>query len=65
MTYRTEDPLVVLVYKNNHEAAVTVPAGKLIEIVGPADDDRFLIGRVDREEFLAFETDIAVSPEAH
>ena len=49
---------MVLAYRNNHEAAVTIPAGKSIEIVGPAKDDRFVIVKADGEEFLVFETDL-------
>jgi hypothetical protein len=58
MSYSSMRPLTVLAYKNNHDAAVTVPAGKLVEIIGPADDDRFVIVNVDGEEFLVFETDL-------
>ncbi len=58
MTYDLTSPLMVLAYDNNHEAAVTVPSGKRIDIVGPARDDRFVIVKVDGQEFLVFETDL-------
>ena len=58
MSYSSSSPLMVLAYRNNHEAAVTIPAGKSIEIVGPAKDDRFVIVKADGEEFLVFETDL-------
>jgi hypothetical protein len=58
MSYSSKLPLMVLAYKNNHDAAVAVPAGKMIEIIGPDEDDRFVIVNVDGEEFLVFETDL-------
>jgi hypothetical protein len=61
VSYCTEEPLVVLAYKNNHDAAITVPVGKNIEILGPDGDDRFLVVTVDGEEFLVFETDLAAA----
>ena len=58
MSYCLELPLTVLAYGNNHDCAITVPAGKNIEILGPDQDDRFLIVEVNGEKFLAFETDL-------
>lgn len=58
MRYRADLPLMVLAYKDNHHAAVPIPAGKLIHVIGFADDDRFLVVNVDGEEFHVFETDV-------
>lgn len=59
MSYFSKLPFLVLANGNNHEAAVAVPPGKRVEIIGPAADDRFVIVSVDGEWFLAFETDLA------
>ena len=58
MFYRTSLPLMVLAFKDNHDAAVTVPAGQVIDVSGSANDDRFLVVEVDGEEFHMFETDL-------
>ena len=58
MRYRTNLPLMVLAYKDNHDAAVTVPAGQVIDVIGYAKDDRFLVVNVDGEDFHVFETDL-------
>ena len=33
MMYRTEQPLMVLAYNNNHDAAIPIPSGELVEIL--------------------------------
>lgn len=58
MLQKLNRELIVLGYHGNHLAAVGVPAGKVIEILGAAEDDRFVRVRVDGEVFEAFETDI-------
>jgi len=51
-------PLMVLAYRDNHQAAVTVPAGRTIDVLRQDQDERFCVIRVDGEEFLAFESDL-------
>jgi hypothetical protein len=51
-------PLMVLAYRDNHQAATTIPAGRTIDIVGQAEDDRFSVVSSDGEEFLVFERDL-------
>jgi len=58
MRRRLNAPLMVLAYRDNHQAATTVPAGRTIDILGQAEDDRFSVIRVDGEEFLVFESDL-------
>lgn len=55
--YRANLPIMVLAFRDNHEAAVTIPVGEVFEVVGPAQDDRFLIVKVRGEEMLVFESD--------
>jgi hypothetical protein len=50
--------LMVLGNRDNHDAAVSVPPGKVIEVLGSAQDDRFLRIQVDGEVFEAFECDV-------
>jgi hypothetical protein len=60
MQYLLTLPMMVLAFKDNHQAAVTLPAGKLIEIVGPVDDDdRFLLINADDGQFHIFASDLA------
>ena len=56
--YRATIPIMVLAFKDNHDAAITIPADAIVEIVGPDRDDRFMIVRSRGEEFLAFESDL-------
>jgi hypothetical protein len=50
---------MVLAFRDNHHAAVPIPPGEEIDLVGPAEDDRFVIVRANGEEFLVFETDLS------
>jgi hypothetical protein len=59
VTYRIERPMMVLAFRDNHQAAVTIPAGKIIQLIGPAEDDRFVVVSVDGEQFLVFASDLA------
>ena len=59
MRYRFDHPIMVLAFEDNHELAVTVPTGTIVEIIGPAqDDDRFLVLNVNDESFHAFASDL-------
>jgi hypothetical protein len=58
VSYRTELPFIALSYRDDHHAAFTIPSGKLIRVIGPAEDDRFLVIEIDGEQFQAFETDL-------
>jgi len=53
-------PMMVLAFRDHHQAAVTIPAGTLIEVVGPVeDDDRFLLIKADDGQFHIFASDLA------
>ena len=41
MRYRLRRPIIAVAFKDNHELAVAVPAGKTSDVIGPAEDDRF------------------------
>jgi hypothetical protein len=56
--HRLKDALMVLAFRSNHQAAVTIPAGKIVEVAGSAEDDRFVVITVDGEQFHAFATDL-------
>jgi len=58
MRCRLNAPLMVLAYRDNHQAATTIPAGRTIDILGPDQDDRFSIIGVNGQKFLAFEDDV-------
>ncbi|MBZ5677824.1 MAG: hypothetical protein LAP61_26555 [Acidobacteriia bacterium] len=60
MQYLLTLPMMVLAFKDNHQAAVTIPAGTLIEVVGAVEgDDRFLLVRADDGQFHIFASDLA------
>jgi hypothetical protein len=49
---------MVLAFRDNHQAAVTISDGEVFEVIGPAPDDRFIVVEVKGEEFLVFESDL-------
>src|SRR5579862_6703435 len=50
--YRANLPIMVLAFRNNHQAAVTIPENHLFDVIGTDRDDRFVIVRIREEEFL-------------
>ena len=55
MQYLLTLPMMVSAFKDNHQSAVTIPAGTIIEVVGPVeDDDRFLLIQADDVQFHIF-----------
>jgi hypothetical protein len=60
MKYLLTGPMMVLAFQDNHQAAVTIPAGTCIEVVGPVeDDDRFLLISAEDGQFHIFASDLA------
>lgn len=59
MRYQTQLPTIALAFKENHQAAITIPEGKMIDLVGRAKDQRFVVVEVDGERLQMFETDLA------
>ena len=58
MRYCLDLPIMVLAFKDNHDAAVAVPEGKIIDVIGPAEDDRFVVVSVGDEQFHMFASDL-------
>ena len=58
MRYQTQLPTIGLVPRDNHQAAITIPSGKILDVVGRAQDERFVIAEVDGQRLLVFETDL-------
>ena len=56
--YRVEVPMMVLALRNNHHAAVTIQAGEILEVLGRAEDDRFVVAETGEEKVLVFERDL-------
>jgi hypothetical protein len=50
---------MMLALKDNHQAAVTIPAGKIVDVVSLEEDDRFVVITVEGEQFHAFASDPA------
>jgi hypothetical protein len=49
---------MTLAFLDNHHAAVTIPAGSIVDVKGPAADDRFCVVEVGGEELLIFAADL-------
>jgi hypothetical protein len=49
---------MVLAFRDNHHAAIPIAAGNEFEVIGPDEDDRFVVIMASNEEFLVFETDL-------
>ena len=58
MLYRASYSIMVLAFRDNHQAAVTVLPGDILEVIGPAQDDRFVIVSIKGEEFLVLQSDL-------
>jgi len=58
MRYQTHLPTIALAFRDDHHAAVTIPAGTMMNLIGPAEDDRFVVVEVDGEKLQVFETDL-------
>lgn len=58
MRYRITRRIVVLAFKGDHHAAVSIQPGQIFRIIGPAQDDRFVVVDVQGEEFLVFDSDL-------
>jgi hypothetical protein len=56
--YRATLPTMVLTFRDNHDFAVPIAAGEVFEVVGAAEDDRFVIVNVKGQEFLIFAVDL-------
>jgi len=58
MLCRLNAPLMVLAFRDNHQAAITIPAGRTIDVIEQAEDDRFCVVNSEGQEFLAFQQDL-------
>jgi len=58
VSYRSEFPLMALAFRDNHYGATRIDAGEVFEVIGPAQDDRFLLIDVRGEQRLVFECDL-------
>ena len=59
MRYRLVLPAMVLAFKDNHEAAVTMPEGTIFELNGSAPNDyRFVIVTFNGERVRMFASDL-------
>lgn len=56
--YRASVPIMVLAFRDNHDAAITIPVGEVLEVIGSAEDDRFTVANVRGEQVLVFESDL-------
>jgi hypothetical protein len=59
MLHRLDRPTIVLALRDNHQAAVPIPAGKIVDVAGSGEDDRFVVVTVDGEQFHALASDLA------
>jgi hypothetical protein len=59
MLHRLDRSIMVLATKDNHQAAVPIPAGTIVDVWGSLEDDRFVVVSIDGQQFLAFASDVA------
>jgi hypothetical protein len=59
MQHSLNAALMVLAFKGNHQAAITIPAGKVVDVAGSEADDRFVVITVEGEQFHAFASDLS------
>jgi hypothetical protein len=58
LTYRMDLPTLVLAFRDNHRAAITIPAGEIVELIGPAEIDGFVVVSVNDEKFRILARDL-------
>ena len=56
--YKLHTRTIGLVSRGNHQAATLIPAGTTVEVIGPAEDPRFLVVEISGEQLWVFETDL-------
>jgi hypothetical protein len=49
---------MVLAFRNNHDAALPIEPGRIIEVSSLPEDERFVLVAVDGQEFHAFASDV-------
>jgi len=57
--WKLQKELMVLGHFDNHQRALSLGEGQVIEVLGPALDDRFVRIRAGGEVFEAFQSDVA------
>ena len=60
MTYRIELPTTALAFGENHPVVTTIQAGQVVDLIGPAEDKRFVIVILNGEQLEIFASDLAV-----
>jgi hypothetical protein len=58
MTYRLDLPTIMLAFKDDHQTAVTIQADAFVDVIGPAEDSRFVVVNVNGEQFQVFASDL-------
>jgi hypothetical protein len=59
MTYRLDLPTPALAFRGKHQAATTILAGQIVEVIGPVDDARFYVVTINGAQFHMFVVDLA------
>lgn len=59
MQHSLSASLMVLALNGDHQAAVTIPAGKIVDVTRSDGDDRFVVITVEGEQFHAFASDLS------
>jgi len=58
MLYRASHAITVLAFGDNHQLAVMLPPGGILEVLRPARDGRFVVVSIKNEEFLVLKSDL-------
>ncbi len=59
MTYRIDLPMTALAFGKNHRVVTTIQAGQVVDLIGPAEDKRFVVVSVNDEQLEIFASDLA------
>jgi hypothetical protein len=59
MTYRINLPILAITSGDRYAAVVTIPPGRIVNVLGPAEDERFVIAGVGSERVDIFASDLA------
>jgi hypothetical protein len=57
-TYRIQLPAIGLASRGGHWAAVKIPEGTVLSVIGPSEKPRFLVVEMDGQQVWLFETDL-------
>lgn len=59
MTYRINLPILAIASRDRYTVVISIPPGRIVNVLGPAEDKRFVIAGVGGERVDVFAADLA------